>query len=56
MKSILHENCYGVRGIKSFNCIKCGEHGINYSNGMNICDKCSKEYNLCKICGKEVTK
>lgn len=49
-----HDNCMGARGIRLFKCIKCGEKGVNYANGTDVCDECCKKDNICKVCGKKL--
>ena len=54
MKPIRHENCLGVRGIKTFKCIKCGKLSNNYMNGVDICFECCVKSNICQVCGKDL--
>lgn len=55
MKTSIHKNCSGVRGIKSFKCISCNKsNSKNYSNGIDVCHDCSCKRNICCICGEEI--
>lgn len=51
MNTITHKNCVCARGIKIFNCIRCGKESDNYMNGIDMCKECCKETNTCQICG-----
>lgn len=55
MKVNMHTGCHGVRGIKMFNCVKCGRVAHNYYNGINICPECLFKGDLCAICGKAMS-
>lgn len=52
--NIVCDNCIVMRGIKYFNCQKCGKKAANYMNGLDICDSCCQKEGICKVCGKKV--
>lgn len=47
-----HDKCTLTRGIKFFKCFRCGKQGNNYSNGIEYCNECRNEFNICDICGE----
>lgn len=54
VKETTHKNCILVRGLKVFECMRCGRKSSNYSNGVLICNECCDEFGLCVICGKKL--
>lgn len=44
------------KGLKVIQCVECKENQFVYStNTSSVCGYCSKEKNICLICGKELT-
>lgn len=54
MRNFKHDECIIARGIKVYDCIKCGKTATNYTNGVNICIDCRVKLNLCAICGESL--
>jgi len=43
-----------AKGIKQFSCLRCGGNGYKLVNGVDYCEACRKEMNICAICGREL--
>lgn len=53
---MVHKDCILVKGIKYFKCIKCGNKGSNYRNGITVYRDCVDKLNICSICGESMDK
>lgn len=54
LKKFKHDQCIGVRGIKTFKCAKCDKPSNNYMNGVDLCSECCDQLGLCCICGSKL--
>lgn len=44
-----------TRGLKSFDCVVCKGHAVNYPEGqMGLCHACARKLKICVMCGKSL--
>lgn len=47
----------GGQAFTAFKCEKCGEMNMHWNTNVpKICEKCSKELNICERCGQPITR